>query len=325
MSRKVIVIVPVRNEEWVLDFFLRVASTFADGIIVADQCSKDRTKNIALSFEKVHYFYFDEPEYDEAKRQVFLINQVRNLYPGENVVIALDADEIIAADGLDNNLWNALRSLEKGTSIFFRKVDLLPGCKLYIDYEDAWYPLGWVDDGVTAHKGKAIHSIRIPFINEHSIFRSEEITVLHLQRLRPNVQEAKRCFYQIVERNCGNMPWYFRRKRYNYEDFHGMHLKKKFVVNSWLNYGNECNIDLTLLKDEEYNWFNDGVIDSLLKYGSMRYWLDDIWGKDWKAYALANNRPILNLKPAPVCLRLSLKVFDACFNLAYALKLKLKL
>jgi hypothetical protein len=239
---------------------------------------------------------------------------VRNLFPGEIVVIALDADEIIAADGLDSSFWNALRSLKKGTSIFFRKIDLLPGCKEYVDYEDTWYPLGWIDDGLTAHKGKAIHSIRIPFINEHSIFRSDKITVLHLQRLRPSVQEAKRCFYQVIERNRGNMPWYWRRKRYSYADFHGIHLKQKLILNSWLNYGRECDIDITLLKDAEYNWFEDGVINSLLKHGCKKYWLDDIWSKDWKSYAISRNFEVKEYRHQPILLSVLLRLFDRVFN-----------
>ena len=40
---KIIVVTPIKNEDWILDRFLSVTSQFADLIIIADQNSTDKS------------------------------------------------------------------------------------------------------------------------------------------------------------------------------------------------------------------------------------------------------------------------------------------
>jgi GTP:adenosylcobinamide-phosphate guanylyltransferase len=50
---KIIIASPVKNEEWILPSTLKNFSSFADHIILADQKSTDKTREICARFEKV--------------------------------------------------------------------------------------------------------------------------------------------------------------------------------------------------------------------------------------------------------------------------------
>ena len=54
MKRKIIVLMPVKNEAWILPLSLQAASVWADMIILSDQGSTDGSKEIARRFPKVH-------------------------------------------------------------------------------------------------------------------------------------------------------------------------------------------------------------------------------------------------------------------------------
>lgn len=94
---KKIVLTPTKNEEWIIELFLKITSLFADHIIIADQFSTDKTVEIAKKFPKVIIIENDNTEYDEQYRQKLLIDKARSLFPGNNLLLALDADEIITA------------------------------------------------------------------------------------------------------------------------------------------------------------------------------------------------------------------------------------
>ena len=221
--RKIIVVTPVKNEAWILEAFLRVTSAFADAIIIADQQSEDNTIQIVNAFPKAILLENPSQAYNNATRQKFLLEEARIRFPGNPVILALDADEIAAAESLNPVYWNHLRSLSPGTLLYFRKTDLVQNGRQSFDIPDTYYPLGFIDDGVLQHSGKPMHSVRIPLglTGQHRV-DVQDIHFLHLQRLRPKTQEAKRRFYQVKERDFGMNPWYWRRKRYNKKNFWGL-------------------------------------------------------------------------------------------------------
>ena len=51
---KIVVVTQVKNEEWILERFLALTSRFADAIVVADQRSTDRSREIYAQFSKSH-------------------------------------------------------------------------------------------------------------------------------------------------------------------------------------------------------------------------------------------------------------------------------
>src|SRR6266550_4777142 len=114
MNTKIVVLTPVKNEEWILDQFLSVTSQFADLIIVADQSSTDNSRQICSKFSKVHLIANESEIYDEATRQQLLIKTARQLVPGRRILLALDADELLAADSINSPGWQAMLDADPG-------------------------------------------------------------------------------------------------------------------------------------------------------------------------------------------------------------------
>ena len=50
----IICLTPVKNEDWIIEKFLRATSLWAEYIILADQNSTDRTVEIAEKFKNEH-------------------------------------------------------------------------------------------------------------------------------------------------------------------------------------------------------------------------------------------------------------------------------
>lgn len=112
---RIIVLTPVKNEEWILKLFLDVTTRFADMVVVADQHSSDATVDICRKYSSVHVIHNEDTTYDERSRQSLLIQEARRLAPGPRILLALDADEIMAADALDTVGWHAMLNADPGT------------------------------------------------------------------------------------------------------------------------------------------------------------------------------------------------------------------
>src|SRR5476651_2453045 len=162
-SNKIIVLTPVKNEAWILEQFLKSASLFADCIIVADQKSTDESRDICAKFPKVQLIENKTDKYDEASRQVLLIETARRLFPNDKrIFFCLDADELFSADSLTyTETWERIKALEQGTSIYIEKPDVLYGIKRSVRWKDNYFAVGYIDDGLT-HTATTIHSKRIP-------------------------------------------------------------------------------------------------------------------------------------------------------------------
>jgi len=320
---KIIVVTPVKNEEWVIRTFLEVTSQFADSILIADQNSDDNTVLIARSFPKVNVLANPSAAYNNSTRQKFLIDKARELHPGNNIIIALDADEVLAAGSLNTAEWNEIKQLPAGTLLYFKKTDLIEKGSKVLHLADAFFPLGFIDDGKMEHKGKPMHSVRVPISNQsQQAFKANEIFFLHLQRLRPQTQEAKRRFYQVKEKDFAMNPWYWRRKRYRKADFLGLNFPTRPTPESFVDYPPELNVDFGGLLEKPDNWFDKEVFVQLAKNGSFHYWFEDIWDKDWKQYGLERKMNI-KITPPPDFFRKVLKIADWLFDFLYKFKQKL--
>ncbi|MFO5494935.1 MAG: glycosyltransferase family 2 protein, partial [Cuspidothrix sp.] len=121
---KIVVITPVKNEAWILDRFLSVTSQFADHIIIADQNSTDGSQAICKKYPKVILIENKSQQFNEAERQLLLIQTARDLVQEHKIILALDADEILAANATKTASWQKMLQAEPGTILFFEKPDL---------------------------------------------------------------------------------------------------------------------------------------------------------------------------------------------------------
>lgn len=322
-QRPVVVLTPVKNEAWILKRFLAVTSTFADAIVVADQGSTDDSAAICRRFPRVHLVENPRAEYDEASRQKLLIAAAREIHPEGAILLALDADEILAADAVASDGWQAMLEAAPGTVLLFDKPDLYGSPRRCIRHDDPW-PLGYVDDGAP-HRASAIHSIRVPQPPGSPRLHVHGAVVLHYAMTRPRAQRAKMRLYSVLENLRGTNHLLGRRRLYATSfDWTALGRLEETPA-SWLAGWSARGIDLFTVEEPRFTWHDREVLRLFGRHGARRFWLDDIWDLDWEACrreALAAGldvpaRPIRR-PPAPV------RLLGAALDRLYTLWLGLK-
>lgn len=188
-----ICLTPIKNEAWILPVFLKGVSKWADKIIVADQNSSDDSVKIAGQFPKVTLVKNTSLVFNEPERQKLLIDKARK-FPGSNILIALDADEILIPNLRE---WQHIQKLPSGTIIKFPWANICPD-RLHYWLAPQPMPFGFIDDG-SPHHGAVIHSTRIPFPENAPVYVCKDIKVLHLQYLDWNRMKSKHRWYQVLE------------------------------------------------------------------------------------------------------------------------------
>lgn len=290
---RIVVVTPVRNEEWILDRFLSVTSRFADHIIIADQHSSDNSRCICERYPKVTVVDNPTEEFSERNRSLLLIEQARALVPSPRIILALDADEILAANALESRGWQTMLKAAPGTILCFELVDLY-GTPERCMRHDQLRPFGYVDDGAP-HAPRTIHSNRVPVPDNAVRLRLHDIKFLHYNALRPSAVAAKVRWYSVLEKVLDTCPFALKRRlRYaTYLDFTGAG-RVEACPAEWFAGWEQQGIDMRSVVQLKYYWYDFEVLRYFEKYGSRRFWLDDIWQFDWEAcrlYARAQNIP----------------------------------
>ena len=119
---RLVAVCAMKDEEWLVERWLRRTSEFADGIVVLDDGSTDRTKDIVRACPKVVELMENPPggSWLVLKNRQRLLDAARR--HGAEWVMVLDADEIMDAR-LADRLEDLIGRPELGR-IFFREVTL---------------------------------------------------------------------------------------------------------------------------------------------------------------------------------------------------------
>jgi len=321
--RPLVVLTPVKNEAWILERFLAVTSTFADAIVIADQGSTDSSVAICRRFPRVHLVENPREEYDEASRQELLIAAARDLYPEGAILLALDADEILAADAVASDGWRTMLEAPPGTVLLFDKPDLYGSPRQCIRHAEPW-PLGYVDDGAP-HRASPIHSIRIPQPPGNPRLHVEGAIVLHYAMTRPGAQRAKMRLYSVLENLRGTNHLLGRRRLYA-TSFDWTALGRiAESPDAWFDGWSARGIDLFTIEQPRFTWHDHEVLRQLDRHGARRFWLDDVWDLDWEAcrreaLAAGLDVPARPLRRPPAPIRLVGATLDRLYDLWLALK-----
>ena len=282
---KIIVLTPVKNEDWILSEFLTCASLFADCIIVADQNSNDESLKICKRFSKVVVINNKDTTYSESERQKMLITKARELFPNDKrILFGLDADEIVSFDSIQmHKAWREIKLQPPGTTFFFEKPDILPGVSECVRWRTSYFPIGYVDDGIL-HNPKEIHSRRIPNNETGKNVQIDEIKFLHFAISRNRVQSAKMRYYSVIENVKKTSPVYIRRKVYKcYFDPYKYYPHSNFetIPTEWIDGWMAEKVNLRALPEPEFPWQDFEVLRFFDEYGCKKFYLDDIWDYDW--------------------------------------------
>ncbi len=287
---KIICLTPVKNEAWILERFLTSTSLWADYIIIADQNSNDGSIEIIKKFPKVILVSNPDKNFNESERQKILINEARKI-PCDKILIALDADESLTANSINNNEWSIIRNLSKGTVIKFDWVNLLPDENKYWFSKDKM-PFGFIDDG-SEHVGRFIHSPRIPVRKNSPIYYPKDIKVMHFQYADWGRMKSKHRWYQCIER----IKFPKRSIVDIYRQYHHMDsIQKnsfKGIPDLWLNFYLKNNIDYLNFKKERFYYWDLEIINLFKIYGPEYFSRIDVWDFDWDSFNIKNNSGII--------------------------------
>lgn len=273
-----ICLTPIKNEEWILDRFLKCTSLWADHIILLDQNSTDKSRDIAKQYEKVRYLTNSSSKFNEPERQKILIDEARKI-SGDKILLALDADEFLTSNFISSIEWQTLFNAAPGTILRFQWVNVLP------DMENCWLPstdriFGFVDDE-SEHCGQDIHSQRVPVpISAPSIcFR--DIKVLHYQYVDWNRMKSKQRWYQCWEK----IHHPDRRDSDIFRQYHHMDAIPASAIRplcaEWLSQYIHKQIDMTSLSKTSNYWWDDEVLNWFDKYGQNKFVKLNIWKINW--------------------------------------------
>lgn len=281
---KKILIVPVKNEEWILEFTLTCASMFFDHIIIADENSTDNTANICKRFTKVIYIKNEAERYDEGNRRQILLKAAREI-SGNNFIAHLAADEIFSANILDEKVFDEMvKDKSPGTAFSFQWVQLWRSDKHYrVDKNSVWSnfdrPFAFIDDRKVDFEPGFTHLSIIPeslALNPISII---DIKVLHYQFTDFKRLLRKQRWAKLLEFGHYTQPNFLKsiilnNKYIVTKDEYG--LKLADVPTSWID-----KYPARIPRPDSSKWHEKTAIEFISKYSPENlYWLD-IWDYKW--------------------------------------------
>jgi glycosyltransferase involved in cell wall biosynthesis len=277
---KIVVMTPVKNEAWILERFLSVTSQFADYIIIADQNSTDESKAICKKYPKVILIENKSEKFNEAERQLLLLRTARELISEPKILLALDADEILAADAIKTQSWQTMLKAKPGTVLYFEKPDLFISTHQCVR-TGIMTPLGYVDDG-SEHKPVAIHSCRVPVPDYADRLHINDVKILHYALTRLDAHAAKIRLYSVLENVLEIGHPIGRRYRYKSKQNYNKLGKVVAAPNEWFTDWEDMGIDMHTIVHQKYYPYDFEVLRYFHKYGVQRFWTEDIWKNDWE-------------------------------------------
>lgn len=271
-----ICITPVKNEAWILPYFLEMNSCWADKFIVVDQCSTDGSLEILRNEPKVILIENRNLEYDEAYRSELLWNAAREIKAEKRIIIALDADEFIPPSLVNSREWQKFTQLAPGTRIFMKWIQLLPGLKQYYHFGDV-KPFGYIDDGQEI-AGKKMHNERVPHNSLVKPYYCTEVLNLHLGDVPQIRNYKKHSWYLMWEYlNKGTSPLDLN---INYRKSRNLPEKEiKVIDEKWIPAGTLP--EALDIQADSLTWWDLEILNWLKSYGEARFKRIDIWDYNW--------------------------------------------
>jgi Glycosyl transferase family 2 len=200
---KIIGLLPVKNEAWVLPHALASLTAFCDVVIVADQNSDDGSREICRTFPKV--VLIESAESRTCTRARWQLLDAARSYDGFNLLWSTDADELVSPSAARSFIDRRRGELTPGTIVECRYVHLWGGFDRYrvfsVHYAPKWKELALVDDRRMdwnrAHL-LSLHEPRVPIDGAAKTIQAD-VAVLHLQWLLPNRTQSRQAWYRCRE------------------------------------------------------------------------------------------------------------------------------
>lgn len=201
---KIITLVPVKNEGWVLKYSLTNFSLFSDEIIILDDQSTDETLSIVSEFPKVTRYVFDS----QGEKNTNMSNRRNTLLAygrahGGTHFVFLDADESLTEE-FANTLPEQLQTLKPGESlaapwlnVVAQDNEIVYSSSDTTNYKDFVF----CDDGIQMFGTAALSEPRTPTKYSYKVVTYEQARggILHLQKLAKKHYDLKQAWYRMQE------------------------------------------------------------------------------------------------------------------------------
>jgi len=301
---KIIAVMPVRNEEWIIERTLRALSCFCDAIIVADQNSTDKTPAILRSYSKVHVIENKESFHSNVVRWKLL--EAARQFDGCNLILAFDADEIPASTILAQNNLEMMANLPIGWSVELPWVQLWRNPDQYRNdrsvWSNSWKHFAFKDDRQMKYVKQIVindHTARIPSDPLKHSCRMPDIPVLHFQFVVFERMLAKQRWYRVIEHIAAARPpvdinatYIITRDERN--------IVLRGTPPEWIQGWKDLGIDLEHFQTEDLFWYDIEILRFFAQHGTRHFADLDIWDVDWerkRQFALAQGYDGLPKQP----------------------------
>jgi len=316
-----IVTTPVRNEEWILEKFLRTTSLWADSILILDSGCSDQSLEIAKGFSKVQILPF-KPDYltSEHQRRYDLFHAARKIDP-QAIVFTLDADEIMSAEILQPSWQNQI--VEElggpGSSLLFPWMMLWKNPLEYRNepfgiWSNRWMRCVYWDDGQGDSPFEGfLHFPRVPR-HFHQKEKKLALPLLHYQFAAWKRTQIKQAHWRAIEWEKGpqtflnslriNLLYSIARETWD--------AKTQKIDINWTQGYELKDIDLSTSLDERHPWFLQEMLDLLSQGGTEKFALIDIWDLPWEHYRQRQGE--LSLERTKIPLHDPRSPFHKCYH-----------
>jgi glycosyltransferase involved in cell wall biosynthesis len=291
-NMKKIVVMPVKNEEWILERTLACLELFADHIIIADQDSTDSTLEICKKSSKVVVIR-NATEFHSSNVRKLLLDAARE-FDGKNAIFSFDADEIPTDHILTQKFTAELEQTKPGTSFLMEWLQLWRTPNQYRQdrsvWSNSWKHFGFIDDRLIEYNSLNVindHTSRIPTAALNQVKKLEFPKVLHYQFTDFERMLAKHRHYRIVELvNNKTRSAFLAALRINQKyviSKDERNIAFNTIPDEWTQvYGERIQIPI---KDNQPYWFDLESLQMINEKGGKFFrWLD-IWDCDWEMEA----------------------------------------
>jgi hypothetical protein len=209
---KIIGLMPVKNESWILPLTLEVLSKVCDFIVIADQASEDDTRAICKQYPSVLLIDNNESGHSNKVRWK-LLDAARN-FDGNNLLLSIDADEFLPPDLFNQAIRRLQSELMPGQGLEFLWAQLWKSQDYFRDddsvWSNNWKTIGFLDDRKLDYDRKNVvindHTSRVPESASRKPLRVHGVPLVHLQWANWERAQVKQAWYRCSELMNGAAP-----------------------------------------------------------------------------------------------------------------------
>lgn len=203
---KLIALMPVRNEDWVLGVSLRVALRWCDAVVVVLHACTDYSAAVIdtlseTEYRRVSVVRFDENVWHEMQHRQAALERARQW--GATHIALVDADEILTANLVDR-IRGLVEEVPAGSILQLPGYNLREGLLRYHAngiWGRRWFSLAFQDDRNLHWQGDRFHH-REPFgsaITFHKPIDQGQGGIMHLWGANERRLRAKHALYKMTE------------------------------------------------------------------------------------------------------------------------------